>query len=370
MKLFQCDRCFHLIFFENVVCENCGSSVGYLSTQNTFSAIDARGGAWQAGADSEKLYRYCRNHEYGACNWLVPAAGKKKRCLACDLNRTIPDLNREGNLRSWQHLEVAKHRLVYSILRFGLPLQNKSESPDTGLAFDFLSDESVNQDQKGIFTGHVQGFITINVAEADSAYREQTREQMAEPYRTLIGHFRHEIGHYYWEQLVNRNEVYLQKFRDLFGDERDDYAERLHQYHRAGAPDNWREQFVSAYASAHPWEAWAETWAHYFHIVDTLETAHSFGIRLSPDLRNLTTLSMQADFDPYEQSDFDAMIASYIPLTLAINSLNRSMGQPDLYPFVLPPPVLEKLRFIHKLLQQFQGRANHAAITPSTTAMQ
>jgi hypothetical protein len=354
MKLFQCDQCLHPIFFENIVCENCGAPVGYLSTQNTFSALRWRDGTWQIAADPENGYRYCKNHAYGACNWLVPAASEKKRCIACDLNRTIPDLNRGANLSSWRHLEVAKHRLVYSILRFGLPLQNKSEAPDTGLAFDFLSDESDNQDQTGILTGHVNGLITINIAEADSVHREKTREQMAEPYRTLIGHFRHEIGHYYWEQLVRPSDVDLQHFRDLFGDEGVNYTDHLQQYHHAGAPENWREGFVSAYATAHPWEDWAETWAHYFHIVDTLETAHSFGIRLAPDVRNLTTLNMKADFDPYDHQSFDAMIASYIPLTLAINSLNRSMGQPDLYPFILPPPVVEKLRFIHQLVRQFE----------------
>jgi hypothetical protein len=327
--------------------------LGYLSFQNTLSTLEGRDGVWKAAADPQTLYRYCKNHEHGVCNWLVPAANVKNRCIACELNRTIPDLNREGNLRSWQDLEIAKHRLVYSILRFGLPLQNKSEAPDTGLAFDFLSDEGVDRNQNGILTGHSQGLITINIAEADPAHRERTREQMEEPYRTLIGHFRHEIGHYYWEQLVNVNHVYLQMFRDRFGDERVNYAESLNQYHQTGATDDWRERFVTAYATAHPWEAWAETWAHYFHIVDTLETAHSFGICLAPNLLNLNALNMQADFDPYDQSNFDAIVESYIPLTLAINSLNRSMGQPDLYPFVLPPPVIEKLRFIHQLLKQF-----------------
>ena len=352
MKLFQCAKCFNPVFFENTVCEKCRSPLGYLSLQNTLSTLVERDGAWKAAVDSQTFYRYCRNHEYGVCNWLVPAASEKNLCIACDLNRTIPDLNRKGNLRSWQDIEIAKHRLVYSILRFGLPLQNKSEAPDTGLAFDFLSDERADRNQNSVLTGHANGLVTINIAEADSVHREQTREKMAEPYRTLIGHFRHEIGHYYWEKLVIENKINLQMFRNLFGDERVNYAESLGQYRQTGAPDNWREQFVTAYATAHPWEDWAESWAHYFHIVDTLETAHSFGICLAPNLPNLSVLNMQADFDPYDQSEFDAIVECYIPLTLAINSLNRSMGQPDLYPFVLPSPVLEKLRFIHQLLKQ------------------
>jgi hypothetical protein len=326
--------------------------VGYLSDQNTFSALRACNGAWQTEADTENLYRFCKNYEYGVCNWLVPAAGDKERCAACELNGTIPNLNSEQNLGSWQKLEVAKHRLVYSLLRFGLPLQSKSVAPENGLAFHFLSDDPAKQNQNGVITGHLLGDITINIAEADSAYRERTRKQLAEPYRTLIGHFRHEIGHYYWEQLIKNQAFHLHTFHDLFGDERVNYAESLNNYHHAGAPDDWRERFVSAYATVHPWEDWAETWAHYFHIVDTLETAHSFRIRLNPDLKNIATLDMQADFDPYRQSDFDTIIASYVPLTVAINSLNRSMGLPDLYPFILPFPVIEKLRFMHQLMQQ------------------
>ena len=353
MKLFQCTQCFHPIFFENTVCEKCGSPVGYLNDQNIFIALRACNGAWQTETASENVYRFCKNYEYGVCNWLVQAAGDQERCVACELNRTIPNLNSEQNLRSWKKLEVAKHRLVYSILRFGLPLQSKSAAPENGLAFHFLSDDPARQNQNGVVTGHLQGDITINIAEADSAYRERTREQLAEPYRTLIGHFRHEIGHYYWEQFIKIQALHLHTFRDLFGDERVNYAESLNNYHQAGAPDDWQDRFVSAYATVHPWEDWAETWAHYFHIVDTLETAHSFRIRLNPDLKNINELDMQADFDPYQQSDFDAIIASYIPLTVAINSLNRSMGLPDLYPFILPIPVIEKLRFMHQLMQQF-----------------
>ena len=354
MKIFQCNKCFQPIFFENTVCEKCGSSLGYLSRHNVLSTLVEKGEAWQALAYPGTFYRYCKNHDYGACNWLVPEASGKTLCTACELNGTIPNLVNSKHLRAWQDLEYAKHLLIYSLLRFGLPLENKSEAPETGLSFDFLSDDPSRPKNPAVLTGHFQGIITINVAEADPAHREQTRTQMAEPYRTLIGHFRHEIGHYYWERLVKTDSDTLQAFRVLFGDERTKYSEALKRYYEKGPPADWRDYLISDYSASHPWEEWAETWAHYFHLVDILETAHAFRVSLNPNFYGLTSLNMQADFDPYRQPDFEAIIGACIPLTFAINSLNRSMGQPDLYPFILPPPVREKLRFIHQMLQKFQ----------------
>jgi hypothetical protein len=167
----------------------------------------------------------------------------------------------------------------------------------------------------------------------------------------LPGHFRHEIGHYYWERLV-RDGLWLASFRELFGDERQDYGARLEAHHALGAPPDWQERFVSSYASAHPWEDFAETWAHYLHMVDTLETADAFGLRVSPKAGRDPALAMKIEFDPYRQGNFDALIQAWLPLTYAVNSLNQGMGQPDLYPFVLAPTVIGKLRFAHGLIHQ------------------
>jgi hypothetical protein len=228
----------------------------------------------------------------------VPAEASGAFCQACRLNRTIPDLGRPEHLLRWQRLEAAKHRLVYSLLRLGLALVSKFEDPDTGLAFDFLADPPAGfPDGPNILTGHAQGLITINLAEADDAEREHTRKEMAEPYRTLLGHFRHEIGHYYWEQLV-RDGPWLEWFRTMFGDERQDYGACLERHHAEGPPPDWQERFVSGYASAHPWEDFAETWAHYLHIVDTLETADAFGLRIAPMAGRAPGLAMAIDFDP------------------------------------------------------------------------
>ncbi len=201
-----------------------------------------------------------------------------------------------------------------------------------------------------VMTGHDNGLITLNIAEADDAYREQTRTAMGEPYRTLLGHFRHEVGHYYWDRLV-RDGGTIEEFRTVFGDETMDYDAALQAHYQNGAPANWRESYISAYATMHPWEDFAETWAHYLHMIDTLEMAYYFELRVSPRLSSTEGLSATADRDPYTIEDVGNLLNEWLPVTFAVNSLNRSMGQPDLYPFVLSAPAIEKLGFVHRLVR-------------------
>ena len=356
MKLFECQFCAQLLYFENTSCERCERSLGYLPEQTDLSALEPEDDDhWRPLAAPEQPFRFCANAAHDACNWLVPADGPGQRCRACELNRTIPDLERPEHLLLWRRMEAAKRRLVYGLLRLRLPLVGKEEDPDAGLAFDFLADpEPCSQHGPQIMTGHARGLITINLGEADDAERERRRQDMAEPYRTLLGHFRHEAGHYYWERLVGSS-PWLGPFRTSFGDERRDYNSSLEAHHVDGPPADWREHFVSAYASAHPWEDWAETWAHYLHLVDTLETAQAFRLRLRPAAGSDPDLAMSADFDPYASADFDALIRTWLPLTYAVNSLNRSMGQPDLYPFSLAPAVVAKLRLVHQVIRRGCG---------------
>ena len=351
MKLFECQHCGQPLYFENTLCESCGHRLGYLAGKETVTALEPDGEAWQALAEPQGRYRYCRNAEHGACNWLVRSDEPQAFCIACQHNRTIPDLNDAENVARWRRIEGAKHRLIYTLLKLGLPLVTKQEDPN-GLAFDFLADPSTFAPSAApVMTGHENGLITINLAEADDAERERARSQMGEPYRTLLGHFRHEIAHYYWDRLVAGSSA-LEDFRRVFGDERQDYGARLRAHHGQGPPPRWQEWFVSSYASAHPWEDFAETWAHYLHMVDTLETADAFGLRVNPKVGRDPALAMAIDFDPYRQGDFDALVQAWLPLTYAVNSLNQSMGQPDLYPFVLAPTVMGKLRFVHGLIHR------------------
>ena len=362
MKLFECQRCGQQLYFENMRCESCGTVLGYIADRAVLSALDDLGdGRWRPLADPDDDLRFCANQAYDACNWLRPADGANELCQACRLNRTIPDLSNNRHLTLWQRLELAKHRLIYGITRLGLPLLDKNRDADAGLAFDFLADEIATfRDQPGVITGHAQGLITINLAEADDVIRERARETMAEPYRTLLGHFRHEIGHYYWERLV-RDAAPLDRFRSLFGDERQDYSESLNAHYAAGPPADWQQSFISAYASAHPWEDFAESWAHYLHIVDTLETAFAFRLSVDPTSGDDPSLSTYVDFAPYREVSFDRLLQAWLPVTYAVNSLNQSMGQSKLYPFLLAPKVIDKLRFIHGLIRSGSAEGAKAA---------
>jgi len=360
MKLFECQNCGQPLYFENTRCVSCGAALGYLPEQATVTALEQDRGQWRALANRNALYRFCANATHGVCNWLIPTESQDAFCAACRHNRTIPDLTQGDNLLNWRKVEVAKHRLFYTLLRLGLPLTAKPQDPN-GLEFDFLAAPAGG----AVMTGHEGGLITINLAEADDAERERARNTMAEPYRTLLGHFRHEIAHYYWDHLI-KNTALLERFRGLFGDERQDYRAALDRHYAEGAPADWREHFVSAYAASHPWEDFAETWAHYLHMVDTLETANAFGLRVRPRVSSGAELSASIDFDPY-RATIERIVDAWLPLTFAVNSIDRSMGVADLYPFVLSPAVMVKLAFIHGCVHP-GGEAGEAAALRAVAA--
>lgn len=356
MKLYTCSQCQNLLYFENTSCLRCGHSLGFDSgtLELTTLAPGETPGIFYDTRNKDKRYRFCANQQYGACNWLVPAeepasdkgfASEKEDeglCKACVLNRTIPPLTEE-NLSRWQKIEVAKHRLIYSLLRLNLPVDPKIDNTGPGLAFDFLAE--ISPEDK-VMTGHHEGLITINISEADEAQSARNKQDLGEKYRTLLGHFRHEIGHYYWDRRI-MDSPDLQAFRNVFGDESQSYEEALKLYYEKGAPANWMDNYISPYASAHPWEDWAESWSHYLHMLDTLETAYYFGISVDP--KKSVEIGTNIDRDPYAIKDFDTVFTMWLPITFAVNSLNRSMGHADFYPFVVPPPVIEKMKFIHNL---------------------
>ncbi len=348
MKIYHCGNCNYPVYFENVVCSNCGFWLGYDSQQDQMVALSPGRSSWQPYGDTTTLtFIYCGNHTHQACNWLIPQDDATGLCVACDLNRTVPNLSDAVQLREWQELEAAKHRLVYALLRLGLPVQDKMTYPEHGLAFDFLADQP-GADR--VMTGHDEGLITLNVEEADSAQREANRLQLHEKYRTLVGHFRHEVGHYYWDELVASHPTLLADFRQLFGDERADYGQALQKHYKEGAPADWESRFISTYATSHPWEDWAETWAHYLHLLDLLESAYAFGLQVDPPGMPELTMQARADFDPYADRNMDRILSTAVPITFAVNSINRGMGRPDLYPFVLNGPVREKLSFINRVV--------------------
>jgi len=348
MKLFDCPHCGMRLYFENAQCLACGSAVIYDPVPAKFEL------AGTTGVFS------CANATQCNCNW--KADGSQLFCLACGLNKTIPDLSMDGNRQRWTRVEAAKKRAVYTLLALGLPVVPKQNPEDeVGIAFDFLSDlAGGGPGGERILTGHDNGLITLNVAEADSSEREKMRAQLGENYRTLLGHFRHELGHYYWDRLIRDDPDWLERYRSLFGDESVDYEQALKDHYAQGAPADWQMHYISAYATTHPWEDWAESWAHYLHITDTLEMVQSLNMKLG----DLDTV----DHDTHSQGDtarapqrgtggsrsdppdFDTMLERWLVLSEASNSINRCMGLPDLYPFVISATTGNKLRFVHELL--------------------
>ena len=348
MRLFECQSCGSALYFDNTRCESCGHRLGYLPKQMTISALQPDGNLFRPLASPDHPTRFCINATHLACNWLVPADGDATQCPACRHNRIIPDLTQPANLHRWQRLEAAKHHLFYSLMRLDLPLNNRIDDPRHGLAFDFLADSPDLTGPK-VMTGHDNGIITIALIEADDAERERRRTQMNEPYRSLLGHFRHEVGHYFWDVLI-RDGGRLPQCRAMFGNETQDYQTALRTHYDNGPPADWQRHYVSQYASTHPWEDWAETWAHYLHIIDTLEMAHAFGISVQPRLIRDQALSASIDLDAYQTVGMTEIIGAWLPLTFAMNSLNRAMGNPDLYPFLLTPAVVAKLGFVHDVV--------------------
>jgi hypothetical protein len=364
MKVFECQVCGQLLHFENVRCLSCDHPLGYLPDRTTIAALALADDAHWTPAPitaAGARYRMCANYRHqDVCNWMVPADDPDPFCLACRLNETIPDLSVPGNRMLWARLERSKRHALYSILRLGLPLEGKSIDPEQGLAFAFLADPDPSfVETVQVLTGHAQGLITINLAEADDAVRERRRQHMGEPYRTVLGHFRHELGHYYWRRLIP-DSGRLSAFRELFGDERADYGQALQHHNAAGPPRSWQTDYVSGYASAHPWEDWAETWAHYLHMVDTLETAGAFGLSAQNPVRRARPMIGHPLLDPYDTSDLQGLIAQWLSLAEVMNALNRSMGQPDPWPFVLSPNAIAKLGFIHAVIHE-EGEATAQA---------
>lgn len=356
MRRFYC-QCEQEIFFENGQCTACGFELGFDPATLSMVAIRVDGGALQTVSPSPKQIRRCANYEQGACNWLIDATAADTLCRACRHNHTIPDLSKPGNIELWRAFESAKRRLFYALLSFGVPIPSREEDPEHGLAFDCVDDEIGERgDAKRAMTGHDNGLITIALAEADPVRREAARQKLGETYRTLLGHLRHEIGHYYWDTLVQSQPAMLERCRTLFGDDQLDYGEALKQHYSNGPRPDWQSEFVTPYAAAHPWEDFAETWQHFMHIVDTLETASAYRVAVDG------AFAAGGGSNPYRAGDMERLVAAWTPLTIAINSLNRSMGQPDLYPFVLPIPAIDKLNFIRELIA---GSANPLAPPPA-----
>lgn len=338
MRDFTCPNCGQRLAFENSICLSCGAALGFSLDDKALLVIAAGAQSGHAGAVDNAEYQLCANLHLAECNWLVRTAVQPQRCTSCALTRTRPRDGDAKAMAAFAVAEKAKRRLIAELHELHLPIVGRDLDPEYGLAFDLLSSE-----QQPVLTGHVNGVITLDLAEGDDVHREQLRIEMSEPYRTLLGHFRHEIGHYYFYRLVGPSQDYRTRFADLFGDPDTDYRAALDRHYNNGAPRGWEQTYVSSYATMHPAEDWAETFAHYLHIRDTLDTSAAFGF---------APASATFDRKVLGPSGFDTIIEMWLPLAWALNMENRSMGKEDLYPFVLPPAVLDKMRFIHAVIDE------------------
>jgi len=334
MLAFVCPVCERLVTFESSECLNCSSQLGYDPTSGTMRALQANGSA--------HAHR-CANAQLAACNWLVGEAGEL--CSSCALTRTRPNDADGDGLGGFAEAEAAKRRLLFELADLGLPIVGSEQQPG-GLAFELLSSE-----RTAITTGHADGVITLDLDETDPAHREHMRMRLGEPYRTVLGHLRHEIGHYYQPILVPAGTAAEDRCRELFGDERESYQDAMDRYYDSGAPAGWEQSFVSAYATMHPWEDWAETFAHYLHVRDTLQTAAAYGVHVDgPSVASSDAAPLHSK-PSATAADVRAMLQAWIPLTYALNAINRSMGALDIYPFILSPAIEAKLAFIDTLVR-------------------
>jgi hypothetical protein len=323
--------CGAALFFENSVCTSCSTPVRYhrptarLVPVPAATYVDDQGLVWAS----------CSNLGVVGCTWLAPVWnwGPPALCFSCALTRTRPADADAAGMAAFRVAEFAKRRVIYTLDRLRLPITPRGSGPGqstTGLAFDLLSSE-----QEKVVTGHHNGLITVDLAESDDVHREGLRISMAEPYRTVLGHFRHEIGHYYWALLVGGTD-HVASFRALFGDERESYDAAIERHYAAATDTSWRTDHVSRYATMHPWEDFAEVFAHFLHITDTLQTAQAYGV---------ATEGARAG-EPFAE----LVSRVWLPLTVGLNQINRSMGKDDLYPFVLHKTVIDKLCWVAELV--------------------
>jgi hypothetical protein len=338
MRDFHCPNCGQRLTFENSTCLSCNSALGFSLSEMALLVIANGDESDHAGFLDANEYQLCGNRNLAECNWLIRVDAPDGLCTSCALTVERPNDGDTAGLAEFARAEAAKRRLIAELYELKLPIVGREEDPDNGLAFRLLSSAHEN-----VVTGHDNGVITLDLAEGDDVHREQLRVEMDEPYRTLLGHFRHEVGHYYYYRLVAPSTEYVARFNELYGDPDADYQAALDRHYSEGAPEGWKKKFVSSYATMHAAEDWAETFAHYLHIRDTLDTSAWCG---------LAPATATFDRPALGPSAFPNIIELWLPLSWSLNMVNRSMGHDDLYPFVLPAAVLEKMQFIHTVIEE------------------
>lgn len=367
MKRFKCGGCGGPLFFGNRHCLSCGRDAAYLPPARAMVTVDylptGHGPRPLDPAAGARDWLHCANRPASdACFWLVDPADGNVFCRSCRLSTLIPDLSSPANLNNWKRVEAAKQRLIHSLLDMGLPVEAPGGGAP-GLVFHLLASAA----SAPVVTGHLGGLITLDIAEADDAERARRREALREPYRTLLGHLRHEVGHYYWSVLAP-DPAFIDGFRTLFGDENLPYGQALQRHYASGPPARWQSTWITAYASSHPWEDWAECWAHFMHLTDAVQTACAHGLSFDLPVAGDGTADL---FGPLPTAatrplpvrattwplDGETLLDAWQPISLLVNDLNRAVGMPDAYPFVLSDPVRHKIGFVAEWAGRLAARA-------------
>lgn len=330
VKRLQCPTCANEVFFDSLNCVRCLTGLAVdLAADREMEMIDV------AAATP------CTNRATWGCNWPAADGDDTQHCASC----VLVDPGQRGADRSMVQFQSAQRRALYQLSQLGVPWRSPSSTADaTAADGDALDPARATTELRFAYRsrnagdvaiiGHRGGEITLDLDEADPARREQIRATLGEHYRTPLGHIRHELGHYVWLNHVATEAAVLDEFRNMFGDERSDYTSSLEEHYARLDDGSWRDDHVSFYASAHPWEDFAESWAQLMHVHDVVETGASWGVVDLPD-------------DP---TDARAWLGNSITASVAANELARSMGMRDLYPFALSAGVRAKVEFCWRLV--------------------
>ncbi|GEL99741.1 hypothetical protein CTE05_32880 [Cellulomonas terrae] len=328
-----------MAFIESVSCDGCGLELGLHPPTLTMRAAPTQ------GSDVDGTWWFpCANRLWD-CNWLTAADSGSGQCVSCRLTRTRPGNDDTLALEKLATASGDKRRLLVQLADLGLPITPWYERPG-GLGFDLLSSRSHGA---RVTIGHANGIVTIDLAESLDAHREALRIRLGEPYRTMLGHFRHEVGHYY-EWILVEQTGWIDECRTIFGDERSSYRDAIARHYRTGAPHDWAESFISEYATMHPWEDFAECFAHYLHLTSTLQTAA--GGNMSIRVEGVPQIA-DGEVRPrtsYADAAMVEILADWLPVSTFLNRVNRAMGKGDLYPFTIAAPVARKLDFVHRVV--------------------
>src|SRR3984885_2949148 len=349
MRAFRCANCGHAVPFEAQECPTCAVAVGYHLPSRRMVCVRSQ----TLTMDGRRWVR-CAHWERG-CNWLAAADSAAGCCFADSFVRQGPAPDDTEAMAELGSTLKELRRLIFELIDLGLPVR-PYYADSQGLAFDLLSSKTLG---RPVTIGHSNGVITIDLAESLELYRECLRIKLHEPYRTMLGHFRHEVGHYY-EMLLVQNTALIDDARTIFGDDRQDYPAALQQHYQGQAPTDWQPDFISEYATAHPWEDFAETWAHYLHITGTFATIADSGLVVEADRVNWDLPANIDARESYADATVEDIVTDWCVLSGELNRVNNSMGRDDLYPFTIFPHVVAKLGFIHQVVTT--AAIEHAAV--------